>query len=780
MSTKRHFKKKTLLKKHKKVNLTKKHNKSRLTKRRINKLSGGEKYSTDQINHFMSDIYPNLKTKDDFVKAENSLINYLKKNGQKTNKPVEFAKLYLSLVIKLKKEKIKQEEEQEEEKKQEEKNQEEEIKTINHIWFKKWPDHGVPITMDEFNTFITYLFNDMKSGGDTVIHCSAGVGRTGVVYVVLKLLSEGYTAYEYNSVIKEEALNELNTRIDTIINEERQKRNKFFVQAAVQYNFIYKYFAGKVMSNFEAKFTKLSQKECSYPNPRDIMNGKNRYSNIIPCEASRVKLDNVPYINASNMSPLTINGNIIQIIAAQCPKDVDTIKDFYQMLQDKDKKIKRIVMVTGLFEKREGKREEKCLDYFGSTLGNGKPIPNSNNRVVTLLKSNEIVDIRTLSYKEEVAPAGPEEAGPAAKTPASIPQMPLPEEAGPAAQTPASIPPRPPIPPMPLPEEAAEQLLMPEPQLYIANYDYTPEPKYINHLTFEQGNIIFIKYIRDDGWGIGSISGNKPHKYVPMNYMAEEPASKFRRNTTKAIIVKPKSKTNPLKKLEYPWDNFKYTAIADYTPSPKDSAYELTFKKGDNIYIKKIDDNWGLGSILKNGPYDKYVPLNLFEENTHQNIHNIHKNRLYDFLKTLINKKNQISLSFCDCKLILLYILNYNIINLFGLDFTYEKKIELFKKLKQKHISSYINNSNSSLLNYTIDILKRIYGDHNIDISPNIIRCSDIELDIYMIDKNYTYLFNANEITQILSIFKKAGDLLKPVIDYQSFILSKKPDSSNA
>lgn len=190
----------------------------------------------------------------------------------------------------------------------------------------------------------------------------------------------------------------------------------------------------------------------------------------------------------------------------------------------------------------------------------------------------------------------------------------------------------------------------------------------------------------------------------------------------------------------------------------------------------------GLGSILRNGPYNKYVPLNFFKVNTHQSseLYNINRNRLYDFLKTLINKKNQISLSFCDCKLILLYILNYKI-NLLP-DFTYEEKNELFKKLKQKHISSHSNTlSNFSLLKYTTYILNRIYGPHNIDISPNIITCSHKELLYsYMSDKNYKYLFNENEIRQILSIFKKAGDLVNDDIKNSSFIFNKKPDSSNA
>ena len=60
MPTRRHFKKKTLLKKHKKSRLTK----SRLTKSRINKLVGGEPqpYTNDEINKFNNEILINLTT----------------------------------------------------------------------------------------------------------------------------------------------------------------------------------------------------------------------------------------------------------------------------------------------------------------------------------------------------------------------------------------------------------------------------------------------------------------------------------------------------------------------------------------------------------------------------------------------------------------------------------------------------------------------------------------------------------------------------------------------
>jgi len=502
MTTKRYFKKRTLLKKHKKVNLTKKHNKSRLTKTIINKLVGGAGYNDDEIIKFNKNVLPNLKTLDDCdiaikkisdtqqrldgemesYKAYGKLNTYSEKRistvlpnltakqdeniklvrkkrielaqtqGESMNdklvidlilflpstelkgykkilldlqetikksiddKLINLANAYIELVeayINFKSKKSKRNNlssavEVATTKVNKEietlKGNTEPIQ-ISHMWFKKWPDHGVPEKMDDFQAFISRVFDDMNiHGGNTVIHCSAGVGRTGVVYVVLKLLSEGN---EFDSIKVEAVQVLLKKRIDDIINEERKNRNQHFVQTDIQYNFIYKYFTGGDMLNYDTEFNKLSKTGCK---PEDvpkisIMGNRNRYSDIIPCESKRVMLKDVlkgdnTYINASNMTPLTVNGREIKIIAAQCPKDDATIKDFYQMVKDTDNNIKRIIMVTGLSEKGA----KKCEDYFGSGLNNFQPIPNSDNMVVSSkVEHKDIYETRILTNQQPSA-----------------------------------------------------------------------------------------------------------------------------------------------------------------------------------------------------------------------------------------------------------------------------------------------------------------------------------------------------------------------------------------
>ena len=60
-----------------------------------------------------------------------------------------------------------------------------EERTIQHLQFLAWPDHGVPqgtasflTTMDEM---LRLRSRTSDRAGFTLIHCSAGVGRTGAM-----------------------------------------------------------------------------------------------------------------------------------------------------------------------------------------------------------------------------------------------------------------------------------------------------------------------------------------------------------------------------------------------------------------------------------------------------------------------------------------------------------------------------------------------------------------------------------------------------------------------
>eukprot|EP00049_Salpingoeca_infusionum_P012780 m.237413 g.237413 ORF g.237413 m.237413 type:complete len:385 (+) comp15269_c0_seq2:1230-2384(+) len=62
-----------------------------------------------------------------------------------------------------------------------------EHKTVNHYWFTDWPDHGVPAN----TTNVIMMLRDVRrhcasegGRGPPVVHCSAGIGRTGTFIAI--------------------------------------------------------------------------------------------------------------------------------------------------------------------------------------------------------------------------------------------------------------------------------------------------------------------------------------------------------------------------------------------------------------------------------------------------------------------------------------------------------------------------------------------------------------------------------------------------------------------
>jgi protein tyrosine phosphatase len=293
----------------------------------------------------------------------------------------------------------------------------ENYKEIKHIWFTNWPDHGVPEEkdMDEFNNFIQSIKKDIETDkdkdGGTLIHCSAGVGRTGVVYVILYLLfhNRKYKQCETiqeNDVDKDKKLRFIENEIYKAVKSAKKHRHPATVQTYEQYVFICKYF-GIHKLIIDADLFKNIELDAAKEAPNDPTNKidpnclpYNRYGNILP--SHRVVLPTLrnsnneiipcsDYINASEMEPFRNSYNEkFNVFAASCPKPA-TYKQFYRMLIEK--KIKRIIMVTGLIENGR----EKCDEYITDEEGNPKfpvPVPTQN-----VLNTDLILDIKKLILK---------------------------------------------------------------------------------------------------------------------------------------------------------------------------------------------------------------------------------------------------------------------------------------------------------------------------------------------------------------------------------------------
>ncbi|XP_046859006.1 tyrosine-protein phosphatase non-receptor type 23-like [Xenia sp. Carnegie-2017] len=106
-----------------------------------------------------------------------------------------------------------------------------EVHIVEHYQFMGWPDHGVPSNPSDFFTFMEHIYNRQERNYSQVkfsmlLHCSAGVGRTGAFIVIYSAMRELYSG---NGIMD----------VSALVKKLRTKR-KYMVQRKEQYEFCYK------------------------------------------------------------------------------------------------------------------------------------------------------------------------------------------------------------------------------------------------------------------------------------------------------------------------------------------------------------------------------------------------------------------------------------------------------------------------------------------------------------------------------------------------------------
>ncbi|XP_045392277.1 receptor-type tyrosine-protein phosphatase C isoform X2 [Lemur catta] len=267
---------------------------------------------------------------------------------------------------------------------------------VTHIQFTSWPDHGVPEDPHlllklrrRVNAFSNFF------SGPVVVHCSAGVGRTGT-YIGIDAMLEGLEAENkvdvYGYVVKLRQQRCLMVQVEAqyiLIHQALVEYNQFG-ETEVSLSELHPYLQNMKKrdppsepSPVEAEFQRLpsyrSWRTQHIGNQEENKN-KNRNSNVIPYDFNRVPLKHELEMSKESEhdsdessdddsdaeeTSKYINASFIMsywkpevMIAAQGPLK-ETVGDFWQMIFQR--KVKVVVMLTELMQGDQ----EICAQYWG-------------------------------------------------------------------------------------------------------------------------------------------------------------------------------------------------------------------------------------------------------------------------------------------------------------------------------------------------------------------------------------------------------------------------------
>ncbi|XP_043368698.1 receptor-type tyrosine-protein phosphatase alpha isoform X1 [Dermochelys coriacea] len=250
---------------------------------------------------------------------------------------------------------------------------------VTQFHFTSWPDFGVPFTPIGMLKFLKKVkMCNPQYAGAIVVHCSAGVGRTGTFIVIDAMLDMMHAerkvdVYGFVSRIRAQRCQMVQTDMQYVFIYQALLEHYLYgdtelevTSLEIHLQKIYNKVPGTSSNGLEEEFKKLTSIKIQNDKMRTgnlpANMKKNRVLQIIPYEFNRVIIpvkrgeENTDYVNASFIDGYRQKDSYI---ASQGPLQ-HTIEDFWRMIWEW--KSCSIVMLTEL----EERGQEKCAQYWPS------------------------------------------------------------------------------------------------------------------------------------------------------------------------------------------------------------------------------------------------------------------------------------------------------------------------------------------------------------------------------------------------------------------------------
>ncbi|XP_035248298.1 receptor-type tyrosine-protein phosphatase alpha isoform X1 [Anguilla anguilla] len=248
---------------------------------------------------------------------------------------------------------------------------------VTQFHFTSWPDFGVPFTPIGMLKFLKKVKNyNPQYAGAIVVHCSAGVGRTGTFIVIDAMLDmmsseRKVDVFGFVTRIRAQRCQMVQTDMQYVFIFQAMLEHYLYGDTELEVTSLESHMAklyspspGAGCGGLEAEFKKLTSIKIQNDKMRTgnlpANMKKNRVLQIIPYEFNRVIIpvkrgeENTDYVNASFIDGYRQKDSYM---ASQGPLQ-HTIEDFWRMIWEW--RSCSIVMLTEL----EERGQEKCAQYW--------------------------------------------------------------------------------------------------------------------------------------------------------------------------------------------------------------------------------------------------------------------------------------------------------------------------------------------------------------------------------------------------------------------------------